>query len=130
MKKIQSKIEYTVPHWRFCNSDNLDIDGKSKAMCKFCKTSRAGAECLLYNRSLSVEGAFIGKTQKCIDATAGYGSTIITDNVTPPGPTVSPKKIAKSAIETYIKTVKDLRNQGYPTALAEQTAKTYVLEDN
>lgn len=125
MKRIRSQVEYKVPHWSYCNSDSQDFDNVGKYVCKFCKKTKGGAECLLYDCSLSTDGQFIDKTRRCIQATAGIKSTIVSDSVES-RVTVEPKKIIKQAVSLYIKTFNDLLNQGYPRQMAESIAKEYM----
>lgn len=130
MKKITSKISYIVPHWAFCNEDKFDIDGsKSKKTCKFCKMSKSGAECLLYNQSLSVSNGLVSKTRACEKATAGFESTIDSDRIEET-PAMDPKRIIKHSVDLYIKTYKDLLNQGYPREMAEALAKELIMGGN
>ena len=124
MKKITSKISYQVPNWAFCNVDKFDIDGsKSKQVCRFCKTSKNGHECLLYNEALSVSNGMISKIRACEKATAGFEATINTIEETP---TVDPKRIIKHSVDLYIKTYKGLINDGYPQQMAEMLAKELI----
>lgn len=129
MKRIKSTVTYVVPHWNYCNSDNL-LHGTelSKDTCKFCVKTKTGYDCLLYNRSLSVNDGYITKIRACCEATAGYASNV-DSTVAPPGPTVEPKELIKQTIDIYVKTVNDLLSQGYPKPLAEQVAKKYLLGD-
>ena len=41
---------------------------------------------------------------------------------------IDPSLIMKVAINGYTKVYKDLVNQGYPAALAEEAAKKYMME--
>lgn len=125
MKKITSKISYSVPNWAFCNVDKFDIDGSMvKQTCQFCKKSKNKTECLLYNETLSVSGDFIDKTAACKRATAGFDSTIDTVQE---APKVEPKKIIKHTVDLYIKTYKSLINDGYPQQMAEMLAKELII---
>lgn len=127
MKKIKSTVTYVVPHWNFCNSDNLVNGGElTKDTCRFCVKTKAGHQCLLYDESLSVNDGFITKVRACCKATAGYESVIEPQ----PGPTVQPKDLMKQTIDLYNKTVNDLMRQGYPKQIADTVAKQYVLGDN
>ena len=128
MKKIKSTVSYIVPHWNFCNSDNLINGGElSKETCKFCVKTKTGHRCLLYGVTLDTNDGFISKLKDCCMATAGFASAI---NIPPPPPTVPPKEIMKQAIDIYNKTMNDLMSQGYPRQMAENIAKKYVLGDN
>ncbi len=130
MKKITSKVSYIVPHWAFCNEDKFDLDGsKSKKVCKFCKVSKSGADCLLYNKSLSVSNGLVSKTRACEKATAGFESTIDSDNAVE-RPVINPKKVIKHTVDLYIKTYNDLLNDGYPRQMAEALAKEAIIGGN
>lgn len=125
MKKIKSTITYHVPHWNFCNSDNLLVGGDmSTHTCKFCIKTKAGVRCALYDEPLSTDGIYIHKVRECCKATAGYESTI---DEAPAAPTIEPKEIVKHTIEQYDKTVDALLAQGYPKALAKQAARQMLL---
>lgn len=124
MKKIKSTVTYKVPHWNFCNSDNLTYDAEvSDETCRFCIKTKTGCYCLLYDKSLSVNDGMISKVRECCKATAGFESNIEPAEV----PTVQPKVLMKQTIELYDKTVKELMAQGYPQPIATATAKKYIL---
>lgn len=129
MKKIKSTVSYVVPHWQFCNSDNLVYDDEiPKETCKFCVKTKTGHKCLLYNETLSVNDGLISKVRKCCKATAGFKSEIDVDTMKQPqGPTVDPREVMKQTIELYDKTVRELTAQKYPRQMAESLAKQYIL---
>lgn len=124
MKRIKSTVSYTVPHWNFCNEDNLDFGAKlTGATCRFCVKGKSGHHCILHDKSLSVNNGLIQKVPACVDATAGFKSEIEPAEA----PTIDPKDLMKQTIDLYEKTVKDLMAQGYPQPIAAATAKKYVL---
>lgn len=124
MKRIKSTVTYTVPHWNFCNEDNLDFGAVlTKATCRFCLKDKSGHRCMLYDQALQVNNNLISKVPACIDATAGFKSVIEPAEA----PTIEPKVLMKQTIDMYEKTVKDLMAQGYPQPIAAATAKKYVL---
>lgn len=124
MKRIKSTVTYKVPHWNFCNSDNLTFSAEvSDETCRFCIKDKTGCYCALYDTSLSVKDGMISKVRDCCKATAGFPSNIEPAEV----PTIPPKDLMKQTIELYDKTVKDLMAQGYPQPIATATAKKYVL---
>lgn len=123
MKIIQSTITYEVPHWNFCNSDHIDIDGSvSKPTCRFYKHTKDGSYCTLYQKHLVHNDNLIEKVRACCEATAGYTSVVSMPQV----PTIQPSVIIRQTIDQYQKTVQDLLNQGYPQAMAAQLAKQYI----
>lgn len=126
MKKIKSTVTYRVPHWNFCNSDNL-LDGSelSKNACRFCIKTKTGRYCALHDETLDVNDGFIKKAAACRKITADPRIEIDT---TPQVPTIQPREIMKQTIELYNKTVNDLIAQGYPKQLADNLAKQYVLD--
>ena len=130
MKRIQSTVTYTVPHWQFCNVDHFDIDATpSKQVCQFCLKTKAGYVCTLHNKPLAYDGVQIRKTDECCKATAGFASTIVADPapVAAATPTIPPKDLIKQTIELYSKTVNGLIGQGYPRTMAELAAKKFIL---
>ncbi len=130
MKRIQSTVTYTVPHWNFCNVDRFDMDATpSKQVCQFCIKTKSGYRCALYNESLPYDGVQIRKTDECCRATAGYRSTVVADPApaTAATPTIPPKDLIKQTIELYSKTTSDLIAHGYPRAMAETAAKKFIL---
>lgn len=127
MKKITSTVSYKVPDWNFCNMNKFDFDATmSKEVCRFCVKTKQGPQCVLYNKSLSVRGELISKTEACCKASAGYSSTI---NSEPDVPTIPPKDLMKQTIDLYTKTVNELIRQGYPRAIADTVAKKHVIGD-
>lgn len=125
MKKVKSTVTYTVPHWNFCNNDNLLPGGHmQKDVCRFCIKTKTGHKCLLYDVSLSAKDDMIHKVRACCKATAGFASNI---SEAPPAPTIEPKELMKQTIELYDKTIADLMSQGYPKALATSLAKRHIL---
>ena len=126
MKKLRVTVEHIVPHWNFCNCDNLDIGCEiKKPRCQFyCKT-RGEHRCILYDESLHVEDELIYKTHSCRVATASGSGTV--EERVEQRPQVEPKTLIKQTVELYSKTVNDLINQGYPRPIAEATAKKYIL---
>lgn len=88
--------------------------------------TKNGPSCLLYDEDLAIRGGLISKTTACCKATAGFQSTINTERDVP---TVPPKELMSQAIDLYTKTLNDLLNQGYPRAIADKTAKKYVIGD-
>lgn len=127
MRRVTSSITYTVPSWNFCNNDNLLPGGRlQKDVCRFCIKTRGGYRCALYDQTLSTDGEFIDKVRACCKATAGFASNI---EEAPAAPTVDPSLLVKQVIELYDKTVKELVNQKYPRAIAEQVAKKHLLGD-
>ena len=128
MKKIKSTVNYVVPHWNFCNSDNIINGGElTNDTCKFCVKTKTGRFCLLYEESLSVNDGLITKVRACCEATVGYPSVI--DPVPPPPPVVNPKDLMKQSIDLYVKTLTELMTQGYPQPIADKVARQYVLGD-
>jgi hypothetical protein len=124
MKRIKSTVTYTVPHWNFCNEDNLDFGAVlTSATCRFCIKDKTGHHCVLYDQALSVNNKLIAKVPACIDATAGFKSEIEPAEV----PTIPPKVIMKQTIELYEQTIKSLVDQGYPQSIAAATAKKHIL---
>ena len=127
MKKVTSTISYRVPNWNFCNVNKFDYDATmSKELCRFCIKTRYGHQCLLYDKTLSVKGELVSKTEACCRASAGYSSTI---NTEPDLPTVNPRDLMKQTIDMYNKTVEGLIRKGYPRAVANTVAKKHILED-
>lgn len=128
MKRIKSTVSYTVPHWNFCNSDNLTATGDmTNHTCRFCIKDKSGVHCMLYDKPLAVKNDLIYKVRECCKATAGFESVI---DEPPPAPTIPPKDLMKQTIELYSKTMNDLITQGYPRPMAEQAAKKYILGGN
>ena len=130
MKRIQSTVTYTVPHWPFCNVDRHDIDATpSDQVCQFCVKTKAGYRCALYDQQLMSDGVQIAKTKECCRATAGFRSTIVADPApsTTSAPSIPPADLIKQTIELYSKTTNDLIAQGYPRAMAELAAKKFIL---
>lgn len=124
MKRIKSNITYEVPHWNFCNSDHIDIDGSMlKPTCRFYRQDKSGSYCTLYQRSLVNNDGLIEKTRECCKATAGFTSAV----GIAPVPTVPPETIIRQTIDLYQRTVQDLLNQGYPQAMAAQVARQYII---
>ena len=129
MKRIRAQVEYKVPHWEFCNSDNQDMDNVEKHVCKFCTKSKRGIRCTLHDTSLTTDGILIHKARRCKEVTAGRSALIISDSVEEPTPPINPKKIIKQAVSLYVKNVNDLVNQGYPRQMAEKFAVEQLLQD-
>ena len=82
---------------------------------------------MLHDKMLLSDKDFVHKTPACVEATAGYVVSI--DEPTPQGPIVDPKRLIADTINIYNSTVNDLLKQGYPRAIAESTAKRYLLDD-
>lgn len=130
MKRIQSTVTYTVPHWQFCNVDRFDLDAApSEQVCQFCVKTKAGYRCALYDQPLAFDGVQVAKTRDCCRATAGFRSTIVADPApaTAATPTIPPAELIKQTIDLYSKTTNDLIAQGYPRAMAELAAKKFIL---
>jgi len=128
MKRIKSTVNYTVPHWNFCNSDNLTVTGEmTNQTCKFCINDKAGVHCLLYEKSLATKDGLIYKVRECCKATAGFES-IIDPPQQPVAPAIPPKELMKQTLVTYKKLVNDLVAQGYPRSMAEQAAEKSMLK--
>ena len=124
MKKLTATVSYIVPHWNFCNDDNLTYENKmSKRTCKFC----VKGHCVLYDKALAIQDGLVHKTEACKRATAGHGATIDATYTTP---IVSPKDIIKQTVDMYSKVLADLLSQGYPRPMAEAAAKKYVMGDD
>ena len=128
MKRIESTISYVVPHWQFCNSDNLNKHGElTKETCSFCIKDKNGYRCALYDDKLIKDGNLIEKTKACCKATAGYKSKVVVEHVESTKYLMPPKEVAKTAIESYNKKLNELLNERYPRAIAEAAAKKYAL---
>ncbi len=126
MRRVKSKITYSVPSLNFCNSDALTLGGGlSSATCKFCIADKSGVRCVLSEEQLKTQGRLIYKTDECCRASAGFESVIEEQQMQ--APTIEPKTLMKQTIELYTKTVSDLVNQGYPRPIAEQAAKKHIL---
>lgn len=126
MKRIKTTITYKVPSWEYCNHEKMFKP--SKDTCRFCVPTGKNYTCALYNMPLStVDNLLIEKTHQCVRATAGFGGPV-EDVVPEPHISIDPSLIMKVAINGYTKVYKDLVNQGYPAALAEEAAKQYMLE--
>lgn len=130
LKKIRTEITYKVPAWEYCN---LVVPGKlskpSKQKCRFCVKESGGYLCALYNEALLVEQVTMPKKcRSCVKATAGFKSEVT--DVDDAAPTVDPKLLIQTTLAEYDKLCKQLKSQGYPTALAEKVAKEYLLGGN
>ena len=128
MKRIKSTISYVVPHWNFCNSDNLNQYGEiTNKTCSFCIKEGQIRRCALYDTRLIVDGKLIEKTEACCRATSGFKSEIVTNHVEDTKHILPPKELVKSSIETYSQKLNELLTQGYPRKIAEMAAKKYTL---
>lgn len=123
MRKVKTTVVTKVPGWHFCNLDKIVTTLEPcQEKCKFCKEVKGGYKCILYDESLSSTPTLVDKTPRCIEATL-QGTVEIVEET----PIVDPKFIIRESLKTYIKTVNDLVNQGYPQQLAENIAQKYVL---
>lgn len=123
MRTIKVDLKCQVPSWNYCNHDGPTKDNRfSKEVCRFCVSTKAGKRCMLYDQALTADEHFIHKTCKCIDATAGFKTTIEDE----PQISIDPKEIIRETLKEYNKTVKDLQKQGYPQVLAETLATKYL----
>lgn len=126
LKKVKTEITYKVPAWCHCNLQGNMFGQPSKDKCRFCVKEKGHYRCALYNDILSSEGPLVNKSRACEKATAGYKS-VVTDAADEPIPTPNPKDVIKLSLAEYIKTRKQLINQGYPEAIADKLAQQYIL---
>lgn len=127
MRKVKLTVICKLPSWNFCNYDGTTKDMRpSKELCRFCSHDRNGYRCLLHDVPLGTDPTFVRKTDACIKATAGFAITADEQD----GPTIDPRDLMAETINQYQTTVNSLQSQGYPKAIAESTAKKYVLGDN
>ncbi len=128
MKRIESTISYVVPHWNFCNSDNLDKYGQvTDKRCSFCLKEKHGFRCALYDEKLTKHYELIEKTEACCRATAGFKSRVVVEHVEDTKYIMPPKELVKQAINDYNSKLSELLTQGYPRQIAEMAAKKFTL---
>ena len=128
MKRIESTISYVVPHWAFCNSDNLDRYGQvTDKRCSFCIKEKHGFRCALYDTKLSTHHELIEKTEACCRTTAGFKSRVVVESVPDKEYIMPPRELAKQAIDDYNKKLNELLAQRYPRQIAEMAAKKFTL---
>lgn len=126
MKKITTKITYSVPAWEYCNVQGNIFGQPSKEKCRFCIKEKGYYRCALYNDVLDTsKGTLVCKTKDCERATLGVKS-VVEDVEHDDLPKVEPKDIAKAAINEYMKIYKQLLDKGYPDNIATSLAKEYV----
>lgn len=125
MRKVKIEITTKLPSWHFCNLEKSAGLSISSELCRFCKKTKNGHRCLLYDKWLTSDRGLVDKTKACIKA-AVHGTTAIVDNELPQ---VDPKYIIRESLKTYKQTVNGLLSQGYPQNLAEDIAMKYVLGD-
>lgn len=122
VKMAKVTINYKVPSWNFCNSMSRN------EMCRF---HRKGC-CMLYDTPLANDLGQWCKCQECIKATCGIETTI-KDSL--PVEQEAPKakqpmsKTLKSCIDIFIKTYKDLREEGIGESYALKIAKEDMFSE-
>lgn len=124
MRKVKTQLQFRVPSWNFCTLDDFTANGRfSKETCRFCEKTKTGHRCLLFDKTLAADENFVYKTPACINMTAGDAVTI--DE--PTREAIDPKLIIRETLNSYKKSVSDLKKQGYPQALAETIATKLAL---
>lgn len=129
MRKVKIDLQFKAPSWNFCNHDGPTSDGRySKQLCRFCVSTKQGHYCSLHDEQLAADKTFVYKAKACIDATAGF-ATSVTPPPEPQAPTIDPKLLIRESIMQYQKTVSMFVAQGYPQQLAEKVAMKYMTGD-
>lgn len=128
MKYIKSTVSYAVPHWNFCNEDNLNKYGELTAKtCQFCVKEKGKYRCMLYNEELHKSGDLIEKTKSCCRATAGFKSEVVVEHLETTKYIMPPKELIKQAIDDYNSKLNELLAQRYPRQIAEMAARKFTL---
>ena len=125
MQKVKVTVNYKVPSWDFCNDDRLDGGKLTKHKCRFCVAEKGSYKCMLYDKSLFADNSLVRKTHECKLACVGVPTEVVEPEAEP---AVPPKELMKMAIDAYTKNMKDLLNQGYPRAIAENVARQLTLK--
>lgn len=122
MRKIKVNLKFVVPSWNYCNHDSATASLRpSKEICRFCHKDKFGYRCTLFDENLSADANFIYKVPTCIDATAGFATTVEEQQQA-----TDLKSLLRGAIEQR---VEELVQQKYPRTLAETVALKEILED-
>lgn len=120
MKNVKITLTYAAPSWNFCDFDN----GR---LCRFCDKTKTGYVCRLYDENLSSCNGMVDKSTKCVRASAGFSTEVVSEAPAANMPKIEPKLIMSEAIKMYTKALDELLTQGYPRPLAEKLAKQSVL---